>query len=475
MKNNRVPKYFLIELFALFWLAIGLNCQSLGKKINEDGWKQLPRILKKINPPKFADKDFIITDFGAVSDGKTDCKPAVDKAIFNCNKAGGGRVVIPTGNYFVKGPIHLKSNVNLHLNDGAVVKFSTDPDDYLPVVFTRWEDVECYNYSPLIYAFGQKNIAVTGKGTFDAQATSENWWRWKAKKEFGWKQGMPSQQDSIGRPLLMKMNNDKVPVEKRIFGKGHYLRPNFVQFYKCKNVLIEDITFLNSPMWVLNPVLSQNISIINVTIIGIGPNTDGCDPASCKDVLIKNCLFQNGDDCIAIKSGRNNDGRRINVPSENVVIQNCKMKDGHGGVTIGSEISGGCKNVFVENCEMDSPHLDKAIRMKSNTVRGGKVENIFIRNIKIGEVGTVIHFDMNYEPEELGERNFLPVWKNIKITDVKSTKSHQAFYIDGLSNSKVKDISIRNCEFNGIDKESKIANVEKFTTTNVLSNGKLFK
>lgn len=471
-------KFLLLMIILLSFIHYENNyCFSGQKKsITEKGWEQLPAILKKIKAPKFSNKEFLITKYGAVADQVTDCKPAFDKAILDCFKAGGGKIIIPKGNYFVKGPIHLRSNVNLHLEKDAVIKFSTDPDDYLPVVFTRWEGMECYNYSSLIYALGQENIAITGEGIFDAQANESNWWSWKGNKSFGWKEGMSRQSDSIGRPLLVKMNNLQTPVNERIFGKGHYLRPNFLQLINCKNVLIEGVTFLNSPMWVIHPVLCQNVIIKNVSTIGIGPNTDGCDPESCKNVLIKNCYFKNGDDCIAIKSGRNYDGRRINIPSENIIIQNCKMSDGHGGVTIGSEISGGCRNVFAEDCEMDSPNLDKAIRIKANTFRGGLIENIFVRNINIGEViEAVVHFDMKYEPNEGKDGGFLPVWRNIHIKGVTSKKSNQAFFLVGLDNSKIKNVWLENCKFDGVAGKVTIENVEAFAVKGVYINGRLIE
>ena len=473
-KTNSI---FVYSFTILFFVFVTVQfCQSSKNPINKNvGWEQLPKILKNIKAPVFPAKNFDVTKFGAVADENFDSRPAIQKAISECSKTGGGRVVVPKGNYFVKGPIKLMNNVNLHLEDGVVIKFSTNPDDYLPVVFTRWEGIECYNYSALIYANGQKNIAVTGKGTFDGQATYSNWWSWKGGRPVNKDEKKLSQLDPIGRPLLVKMNTEKTPVQNRIFGKRHFLRPNFVQLLKCKNILLEDVTFLNSPMWVLHPLLSQNVTIKNVSTIGEGPNTDGCDPESCKDVLIKNCFFKNGDDCIAIKSGRNNDGRRVNVPSKNIIVQDCHMKDGHGGVSIGSEVSGGCKNVFVENCEMDSPKLDRAIRVKANTFRGGWIENLFVRNITVGEVGdAVIHFDMKYEPKEGKDGGFLPVWKNIDIRNVSSKKSNQAFYMVGLENSKIKNISIENCNFDGVAKDATIENVKKLSLKNVFVNGKLF-
>ena len=275
---------------------------------------------------------------------------------------------------------------------------------------------------------------------------------------------MPSQLDSLGRPLLMKMSSENTSVEKRVFGKGSYLRPNFIQPFRCKNVLIEGVTFLDSPMWFIHPVESQNISIIDVTVKGLGPNNDGLDPESCKDVLIKGCDFQTGDDCIAIKSGRNNDGRRIAIPSENIVIQNCKMKDGHGGVVIGSEISGDCRNVFAENCEMDSPNLDRAIRIKTNSYRGGIIENIFVRNIKVGEVSeAVLKINMKYEPDEGSDGKFLPVIKNINLQNITSKKSKYGLYLIGLENSKIKNVIIDTCNFENVKSGNAISDSEELS------------
>ena len=285
---------------------------------------------------------------------------------------------MPKGIYLT-GAIHLLSNINLYISKDAVVKFSTETKKYLPVVYSRWEGVECMNFSPLIYAYEQENIAVTGEGVLDGQGAGNTWWSWKGTKDSGWKQGEPNQIDA--RRKLFEMGERGVPVAERVFGDGFSLRPNFFESYKCKNILIEGVTFKNSPMWFINPVLCNNISLVGVRTEGLGPNNDGCDPESCSDVLIKNCFFNNGDDCIAIKSGRNNDGRRVNVPCENIIIQGCKMKNGHGGVSIGSEISGGVRNVFIENDTMDSPLLDRVLRIKTNSIRGGIIENVFMRNI----------------------------------------------------------------------------------------------
>src|SRR5712671_2398035 len=197
-------------------------------------WQQVPEILARIVPPQFPARDFVITKFGAVAGGQTDCSAAIKKAIAVCAEAGGGRVVIPAGE-FLTGPVHLQSGVNLHLETNAVLKFSTYPKDYLPVVFTRFEGMECYNYSPLIYACGQKNIAVTGAGTLDGQAEESNWLAWKGQKN------VTDGTQKAARSRLDKMNNDGVPVAKRVFGEGDFLRPPFVEFNLCRNVLIEGV------------------------------------------------------------------------------------------------------------------------------------------------------------------------------------------------------------------------------------------
>ena len=192
------------------------------------------------------------------------------------------------------------------------------------------------NYSPLIYAFEQQNIAVTGKGTLDGGASDDNWWKWARRGPGG--AGSPARPDA---QRLREMGNTGVPVRERIFGQGHFLRPPFIQPYRSRNILIEGVTIINSPFWEMHPVLSQNVTVRGLNIKTHGPNNDGCDPESSKDVLIEDCIFDTGDDCIAIKSGRDDDGRRVGVASENIIIRNCIMKDGHGGVVIGSEISGG--------------------------------------------------------------------------------------------------------------------------------------
>jgi polygalacturonase/lysophospholipase L1-like esterase len=438
-------------------------------QVADDPWAQVPGILQRIKPPVFPKRDFDITRYGAKGDGQTDCTESFRQAIAACNKAGGGRVVVPAGSYLT-GAIHLRSNVNLHVSAGATIKFSQDTTKYLPLVFSRWEGMELMNYSPFIYAFEQENIAITGEGTLDGQSDTAHWWPWKGNKEDGWKPGDPNQ--ARARKALEEMTERGAPVSDRVFGEGHYLRPQFIQPYRCKNVLIEGVTIRNSPMWEINPVLSTNVTVQRVVILSHGPNNDGCDPESCRDVLIKDCSFDTGDDCIAIKSGRNADGRRINVPSENIIIQGCQMKDGHGGVTIGSEISGGVRNVFVENCRMDSPHLDRALRFKNNASRGGLLENIYMRDVEVGQVAdAVVSVDFYYEEGEKGR--FTPVVRNVGVRNVISRKSKYALYLRGFKNAPITGITLEDCAFDNVAKPSVMENVEGVALRNVLINGKV--
>ncbi len=459
-------RIFTKKIF-IFVLFLTVSFSTIHSQVIVQGWKAVPAILKNIKPPQFPKRDFDIKKFGAVEGGVEDCTNAINNAINACSESGGGRVIVPKGTYYT-GAIYLKSNVNLHISKGAILKFSTEPGKYLPVVFTRWEGVECMNYSSLIYAYEEKNIAVTGDGLLDGSGDISNWWSWKGEREFK-VEGKPTQK--MDRNLLFEMGEKSVPVSERIFGEGHYLRPNFVQFYKCENILISGVKIINSPMWVLNPVLCKNVSVIRVRIEGFGPNTDGCNPESCKDVLIKDCYFNNGDDCIAIKSGRNNDGRRVGIPSENIVIQGCTMKEGHGGVVIGSEISGGVKNVYAENCTMDSPNLDRALRFKTNSIRGGLIENIYMRNVKIGQVGgEVLRIDFYYEEGDKGE--FTPVLRNINMENVSCRKGKYALWIRAYDRSPVETINIRNCNFKNIENENIIENARNLKLKGVKINGK---
>src|SRR3954452_12116137 len=423
------------------------------------------QILGRINAPTFRNEDFDVRKFDAVAGDEKPATEGIRAAIKACSKAGGGRVIVPPG-VFVTGAVHLESNVNLHISQDATLKFSRDRKDY-PIVFTRFESTECMNFSPFIYAWEKQNIAVTGPGTLDGQADEEHWWPLRKKQAATAGEGTP--QDD--RKRLVEMGNKNVPVRERIFGQGHTLRPNFVQPYRCQNVLLEDFTMINSPMWELNPVLCNNVTVRKVSIDSHGPNNDGCDPECCDDVLIADCVFSTGDDCIAIKSGRNVDGRRVNVPCSNVVIQNCVMKDGHGGVSIGSEVSGGIRNVFIEQCQMSSPHLERGLRIKTNSYRGGVIDNIHFSQITIGEVAqAAVEVDFFYEEGKGGP--FKPDVKNIYVSDVTSKKSKYGIFLRGFEDAPITGVSISHCKFDNAANANLFEDVASVNLQDVLVNGK---
>ncbi|WP_395948243.1 glycoside hydrolase family 28 protein [Bacillus swezeyi] len=415
--------------------------------------------------PVFPNRHFDVTEFVADASGKADSTAAIQRAIDEAHQAGGGTAIVPKG-VFRSGALRLKSNVELHIEQGAVIKFSQNPDDYLPVVLTRFEGVELYNYSPLIYAYEAENIALTGKGTLDGQGDEEHWWPWKRGTN-----GQPSQEKD--RDALFEMAERNVPVEERRFGKGHYLRPNFIQPYRCQNILIKDVTVLNSPMWQVHPVLCENVTVDGVKVVGHGPNTDGVNPESCKNVVIKHCHFDNGDDCIAVKSGRNADGRRINIPAENIVIENNEMKDGHGGVTIGSEISGGVNNIFAEGNLMDSPNLDRALRIKTNSVRGGILENIYFhKNVVKSLKREVIAIDMEYEEGDAG--NFKPVVRDIEVDQLKSTGGQYGIRVLAYDHSLVTGLKVTDSKIDGVEIPMELKNVKDPVFLNLYINGKRY-
>ena len=418
-----------------------------------DAWNIIyPSIEERISDPVFPDARYDISDFGAkANDSGFLNHHAINAAIDKCSGGGGGAVVVPKGVWHT-GPVRLKSNVNLHLEEGAILLFSSDLSQY-PLVLTRWEGMDCYNYQPMIYAYDETNVAVTGKGVIDGGATNDDWWRMCGSPRYGWKEGVVSQK--TGRPLLMQWNKEKVPVEERRMGDGFGMRTQLVNFHSCKNVLMEGVTLLRSPFWVIHPLLCENVTMRGLHIENDGPNGDGCDPESCKDVLIEDCYFDTGDDCIAIKSGRNNDGRRWSVPSENIIVRNCQMKNGHGGVVIGSEISGGFRNLFVENCVMDSPELDRVIRIKTNTCRGGVVEDVFVRNVEVGQCReAVLKINLLYEPREADDRGFVPVVRNVWLNNVTCEKSRYGVMIVGLDEGPcVYNINVTDCNFTGVQSD----------------------
>ena len=448
-------------------LQLTFLCLFLPLLSHAEGWNEVEyrQIEQSIRQPQFGGNDYVITKFGA-KPGNTAAQnqKAIQKAIDKCAKNGGGRVIVPTGQNFLTGAISLKSHVNLHIEEGAVLQFAFEPELF-PIVETSWEGLECFNLSPCIYAFKAHDIGVTGKGTIDGSGSNDTWWPWCGAAKFGWKEGMISQKNEA-RPRLLRNGEDGIPMydekgkrsPERIFGSKDGLRPQLVSFNKCERILLEDVTLLRSPFWVIHPLHSTDITVRRVKMINDGPNGDGCDPECCDRVLIEDCFFNTGDDCIAIKSGRNRDGRERNMPSKNIIIRNCEMKNGHGGVVVGSEISGGCQNVYAHDCVMDSPNLDRVLRIKTNSCRGGVIENINLRNIKVGQCGeAVVKINLDYEHNEICCRGYNPTVRNVNVDNITCEKSKYGVLVVALDTvCNVYDINIKNCRFNGVAQGNKI-------------------
>lgn len=437
-------------------------------------WSMAEEILTHISDPVFPYYSVNVLDYGAVpNDGKLDTA-AIQRAIDETSAHGGGTVIIPSGVYDV-GAITLKSNVNLHLqSEDTVLRFTKDitPANY-PLVFAHYEGSKLYNWSPLIYAYQQENIALTGKGTLDGQADKNTWWDWSRKTN---PDGSVTKLSSADVKVLRTMTDSGVPAEERIFGEGHYLRPNFYQPIDCTNVLIEGVTVTNSPMWELNPVLCTNFTARGVTIDSHGYNNDGCDPENCNYVLIENCYFNTGDDCIAVKAGRNRDGRELGeagYPTQNLIIRNNTFADGHGGIACGSEMSGSIKNLFADNNTFDSPNLNYALRFKTNAERGGTIENVYLRNSKVKSVGNaVVHATMLYDVGRDG--NYLPGFKNITIENLTSNGGEYGIFMEAFDEVPITGLVFRNVDISNVGTDIRALNWEDPVMENVTINGKKY-
>ena len=418
---------------------------------------EIAAILQRIRPPQFPARVVRITQFGAVGDGRADCRQAFARAIARCNAEGGGRVVVPAGTWWTEGPIHLKSNIDLHLEEGATIRFTPDADRYLPLVLTRWEGTELFNYSPQVYAYQATNVAITGTGTIDGNA-GESFAQWK-----------PQQGDAQNR--LRQMGIDGVPVQERLFGQGHWLRPSMIQFLGCRNVLVENLRIVGAPFWVVHPVYSQNVIARGLRIETRYPNNDGVDPDSCVDVLIERCTFDTGDDSVAVKSGRDQDGWRVGQPTENVVIRDCDMNSQHAGLCIGSEMSAGVRNVFLENCRLGK--VETAIYFKSNLDRGGLVEHIRVRGMTVREAVRTIHFTTDYHGYRGGK--FPTAFRDIEIERVTCERAGTGIRAVGVPDSPLRDITIRDVTIGTTANPNEIRHVAILRLTNVRVNGVLLK
>ena len=408
------------------------------------------KILARIRDPQFPAREINVRDCGAVGDGTTLDTDALQRAISQLHALGGGRVVVPAGRYLT-GSLELLSNIDLHLESRqSVLLFTTDTTEaHYPLAYGHWECSPLWNYRALIYARHAHNIALTGCGTLDGQASESVWWHWTHQIEHAWS----THAQNLQRPAslrLREMNLNGVPVAERRFGDGHYLRPMFIQTLHCQNVLLAGVTLRNSPMWQVNPVMCRNVTVRGMTLRSHGHNNDGVDPESCCDVLIEDNLFDSGDDCIAIKSGRDRDGREANIPCENIIIRNNRFADGHGGIALGSEMSGGIRNVFAAGNEFDSPALTYPLRLKANALRGGVIENVWLRHSKVKRVrDAVVHATMNYAEGVYGSH--LPRFRNIVIEDLEASGGEYGLFIEGLPQSPIEGLVLKDIRLHDVE------------------------
>ncbi|WP_194910871.1 glycoside hydrolase family 28 protein [Catenulispora rubra] len=403
------------------------------------------RIVRSIQRPRIPRRDFVITDYGSIQ-----------AAIRAASAKGGGRVVVPAGTW-PTGPIRLASRIDLHLAEGATLLFDTDPRAYLPTVHSRWQGIELMNYSPLIYAYGEHDISVTGKGVLDGQASAANWWAWKK----------PGDADF---PVFEASVNAGLPVEQRDGTKYHF-RPAFIEPYHCERVLIEGVTLRNSPFWHLHPTLCHDVTIRDVTVASTGPNTDGCDPESCDGVLLDRMSFDVGDDCVAIKSGRDADGRRVDVPCQHVVIQNSTFAAGHGGITIGSEMTGGVREVYARDLAMTSTSLQAGHRLKTNSVRGGFIEASHVWRVDVSAIGgPLLLIDYNYGEGNTG--SYPPVVTDINLSHWTVAGAMQGWDIKGYPNDPIGTVRLRDVTIAGaLTTPNVAANVSDLLLTDVVIDG----
>ena len=445
-------------LLLIFFLIISFGCNSFGKNNSLTKEEKINQIITRIQLPQIGPSLVNIKDFGAIGDGVANCKPAIDAAILEASSQGGGKVIFPAGTYFCKGPIHLESKINLHLEKGCTVLFSQDDKDYLPVQLVRWEGVEIYNYSPYIYAINKTDIAITGVGKLDGNADgSIRNWRSKQK---------PSQS------MVRKMGHELAPVKDRVFGEDHFLRFSFIQFLHCENILIKDLTIQNVPFWVMHPTYCKSITIKDVNVDCPSINNDGIDFDSCEDALVEDCTFNCGDDAIVIKSGRDDDAWRINKPSRNIVIRNCLAKEVLHGLAFGSEMSGGIENIYIDNFYMKNVK-QYAIQFKANRDRGGYIRDVFIDGVFIDTTKTVVYFTNDYHSYQGG--NSPSEFYNIDIKNIICAQANgNAIDIKGLEKNPIHHVILENITVLNEDKPSIAINTENCISKNVSIGGKEF-
>ena len=401
-------------------------------------------------------KTVSITSFGAKGNGQKDCKPAFDKAMSKAARTGGLHITVPAGTYYIKGPIHFTNNVCLELQKGATLKFAPEPHHYLPMVETSWEGTFIQNYSPFIYGHNLHDVSIIGKGTIDGNAsTTFATWRNKQRAD---------------RDLSRLMNHKEVPISQRNFGVGHRLRPQLIQFFNCKGITIEGIFITNSPFWCVHLLKSENIVCRNIRYDAKLVNNDGIDPEYSRNILIEGIEFNNGDDNVAIKCGRDNDGWSTATPSENIIIRNCRFKGLHA-VVLGSEMSAGVHNVFVENCTY-AGYCKRGIFIKTNPDRGGYVSNLYVKNCEFDEVEDLFYVTTMYAGEGMTNNHFSTI-SNLYADGLRCRKVRQAaLVLQGTEARPITGVSFNYIEVGEAKNAISFDNAEGVTMQNCHIGGR---
>lgn len=413
---------------------------------------QMPILREFVYP----ERDFDIRKYGA-KQGKL-CTDAIAKAITACNKAGGGRVVIPEGEW-TTGAVHLKSNVDLHLSEGSVLVFTDDPADYLPAVMTSWEGLECYNYSPLVYAFECENVAITGSGTL---APKMDLWRtWFARPE--------AHLEALKRLYCMASSGVSVQERQMAVGENN-MRPHLIQFNRCKGVLLDGFKIRESPFWTIHMYMCKGGIARNLDVYAHGHNNDGIDLEMTSEFLVENCKFDQGDDAVVIKSGRNQDAWRLATPTEKIVVRNCTIINGHTLLGVGSEISGGVRDVYMHDCSASDVY--RFFFVKTNHRRGGFVDNVIMSDVSSGNTQRLLEIDTEvlYQWKDLVptfERRQTRI-SNIIMRGVSCKTTDAVYELKGSAELPIKGVTIEDVKVEKVrDFYSRVNNVEDLKVSGI--------
>jgi polygalacturonase len=442
--------------------ALGAACGLLTRAVPRGGMPLFS--VAMIVPPPWIQKAYecirktqlpkIPKDSITLTSDAGDARTRIQRAIDELAAKGGGRVSLAAGRWQVQGPLILRSRLELHLEEGATLIFSGDREHYLPAVLTRWEGTDLYGYSPCIYAREITDVAITGRGTLEMSRRGDiESWRFD--------------QTEAQRKLRM-MGATGVLLEQRVFAPSGFLRPSFIQFLKCERVLVEGVKVGAIPFWGVHLLYTRHATVRGVSVESDRVNNDGVDVDSSSQVVIENCVFCTGDDCIAIKSGRDHDGRSVGIPSENVVIRDCRMeRGGSAGVAIGSEMSGGVQGVYIFRCNMG--RVQTILNIKSNLDRGGYVENVRLWNVSVREASRVVQITTSYHGYMGG--NFPPRFEDIEIDDLRCENAKEGITIRGVPGSPIRRISIRNVQVSAVKNPTSITHAEQLESHDLYMNG----